>query len=135
MSWDVVIFEAPPAAISLDDLTRDFAPSALGPAEDVRQRLREALPDLDLSDPTSGYLAGPSWGIELSIGSDDPVMFVSLAVRGSGDDVLPVIASAAAAIGGRALDCSTSDFVTGDPTQNAGWRGFQEYRNRIYGSG
>lgn len=111
MSWDVVIFDAPPAAASLDDLAHDFAPSALGPAEGVRQQLCEALPDLDLSGPTSGFLAGPSWGIEFSIGADDPVEFVSLAVRGSGDDVLSAIARVAAAIGGRALDCSTSEFL------------------------
>jgi hypothetical protein len=132
MSWDVVILAAPSAA-SLDDLPRDFDPSNLGPAEDVRSRLRDALPELDLSDPAWGSVAGPTWGIELGIGADDPVEFLSLAVRGSGDDVLPVIGRIAAAVGGRALDCSTSAFLTGDPAETTGWHGFQDYRDRIVG--
>ena len=134
MSWDVVIFNAPADATSLDDLPQNYDPPALGPANDVRQRLREAFEAIDLSDPAWGYLAGPTWGIEFNIGTEDPVLSVMLHVGGSGDDVLPVIAQVVAAVGGRPLDCTTSEFLTGDPTQTAGWHGFQAYRDRVFGS-
>ncbi|MFI7553190.1 hypothetical protein ACIBQ2_25985 [Micromonospora sediminimaris] len=41
-----------------------------------------------------------------------------LHVRGGGDDVLAVIARIVASVGGRALDISTGEFMTGDPTQS-----------------
>ncbi|WP_176731870.1 hypothetical protein [Micromonospora rhizosphaerae] len=52
-------------------------------------------------------------------------------MRGGGDEVLAVIAQIVASVGGRALDISTGEFLTGDPTQTAGWHGFQQYRDQI----
>ena len=54
-----------------------------------------------------------------------------LHVRGSGDDVLAAIAEIVALVGGRALDCSTGDFLTGDLAETAGWQGFQRYRDEV----
>src|SRR5690606_41532352 len=52
-----------------------------------------------------------------------------LHVRGSGDDVLPVVLRIAAALGCRAVDYSTAEFLTG-AEDVAGWHGFQGYRDR-----
>jgi hypothetical protein len=131
VSWDVFIFCAPAEAASVGDIPQDFEPSPLGGGLDVLQRLRDSVPGLDLSDPTWGQLEGPTWSIELNIGSDDPIDSIMLHVRGSGDDVPGVIAQIADSVGGRALDLSTNDFLTGDPAESAGWQGFQQYRNRV----
>jgi hypothetical protein len=131
VSWDVFIFDAPASATSVDQIPQDFKPPPLGTASHVRQRLRESLPDLDLSDPAWGHLVGPTWSIELNIGSDAPVDSIMLHVRGSGDDVLAAIAQIVALVGGRALDISTGDFLTDDPTETAGWQGFQRYRDKV----
>jgi hypothetical protein len=134
MSWDVFIFEAPAQAKSIDELPADFDPPALGAATDVRQRLLDNFPDFDLSDPAWGHLTGPTWSIELNIGADDPVDSIMLHVRGGGD-VLTVIALIVASVGGRALDTSTGEFLTGDPAESIGWHGFQQYRDQVLRDG
>jgi hypothetical protein len=133
VSWDVLIFDAPAHARSVDQMPQDFNPPPLGTGSDVRQRLRGNLEDLDLSDPAWGRLVGATWSIELNIGSDDPVDSIMLHVRGGGDEALAVIARIVASVGGRALDISTGEFLTGDPTQAGGWHGFQQYRDQTLG--
>ncbi|MET8086147.1 hypothetical protein [Micromonospora sp. NPDC005237] len=44
---------------------------------------------------------------------------------------LAVISRIVASVGGRALDISTGEFLTGEPAQTAGWHGFQPYRDQI----
>ncbi|MEU8181705.1 hypothetical protein AB0B85_11195 [Micromonospora sp. NPDC049044] len=134
MSWDVLIVAAPPHTGSVDQLPQDFDPPPLGTGPEIRRRLRENFPDLDLADPAWGLLGGPTWSIEFNIGSDDPVDSIMLHVRG-GDDVLPVVARVVAVTGGRALDISTGVFLTDDCARSAGWHGFQQYRDDILGRG
>lgn len=131
MSWDVFLFDAPVHAKSVDEIPQHFDPPPLGTGTDVRQRLHENLRDLDLSDPAWGRLVGPTWSIELNIGTDDPIDSIMLHVRGDGDEVLAVIAQIVGSVGGRALDISTGEFLTGDPAETAGWHGFQQYRDQI----
>ncbi|MEV4758591.1 hypothetical protein AB0J86_26290 [Micromonospora sp. NPDC049559] len=135
MSWDIFIFDAPTDVSSVDQISEDFSPPPLGPGPVIRQRLRAELPDLDLSDPAWGQLVGQTWSMELNIGSEEPVNSVMLHVRGSGDEVLSVITQIVAATGGRALDISTGEFLTGDPDETAGWHGFQRYWDRILDGG
>jgi hypothetical protein len=130
VSWDVLIFNGPADARTVDELPIDFAPPALRAAADIVERLSE-LPGIDLSDPTWGHLTGRTWSIDLNIGRGDPVDAIMLHVRGSGDDVLPVIAQIVAATGGRALDVSTGEFLTGDVTGVGGWHGFQQHRDQV----
>jgi hypothetical protein len=131
VSWDVLIFNAPTYATSVDEIPQDFDLRPLGAGPDIRELLHGALQGLDLSDPAWGNLAGATWNIELNIGSEDPVESIMLHVRGGGDDVLGVIARIAAAVSGRALDISTMEFLTGDPAQTAGWQDFQQYRDQV----
>lgn len=73
MSWQVLILRAPADVRSVDQIPQDFSPPPLGTGSDVRRWLEETLRDLDLSDPEWGRLVGPTWYIELNIGSHDPV--------------------------------------------------------------
>ena len=134
MSWDLLIFHPPEGATAVDEIPNDFDPPVLGPAADVRQRLLERVPGLDLSDPTWGQLSGPTWSIEVNIGRKDPIRSIMLHVRGGGDDALPVISLIGEALGARVLDISTGDFLTGGAGDADGWHSFQQYRDQVLGS-
>lgn len=91
-----------------------------------------SFPDLDLNDPTWGNLEDPDWSIEFNIGREDPVESIMLHVRGGGD-VVEVIRRAARALGCRALDGSSGEFIEDGGAD--GWADFQAYRDSVLGQG
>ncbi len=114
---------------SMDQLPADFDPEVVGTISEVHAALRSAVPDIGLGDPAWGEVMGPTWVIEVNIGTEDPVRSIMLHVRGGGDDVLPVVLTIARALGCGAIDLSTGDVLrTADPT---GWHAFQAYRDQI----
>jgi hypothetical protein len=130
MSWDVMIFnlgdKTPP---SLDQLREtDLRP--LGLASEVRQRISALLTGLDWSDPTWGLYGGDGFSIEFSVGKDVSITHMMLHVRG-GCDAIGAITQFARPLGWSALDCSTSEFLDFDNPSQAGWEGFQAYRDKI----
>ena len=132
MSWDVLLLNLPDDITSAQDIPDDYAPrplGPLGPLHEILAAVSRAEPSADLSDPTWGDLTGPTWSIELNIGSDDPVDSIMLHVRGSGDDVLPSVFRLAGAFGCKVLDCSSGDLIT--PGGPSGWHAFQEFRDGI----
>ncbi|GIH28359.1 hypothetical protein Aph01nite_66690 [Acrocarpospora phusangensis] len=129
MSWDVLVLKISGEAFTVDELPEDDVLDAIGPLPEVLDRLREQLPGVDLSDPEWGHLEAATWSIELNVGDDDPVKSVMLHVRGTGDDVVPVITEMAEMLGCRAFDITTERFLHAGDT--AGWHAFQEYRNGI----
>jgi hypothetical protein len=130
MSWDVMIFnlggKTPPPLHELKD--SDLLP--LGPAEEVRHRISALLAGVDWSAPTWGLYGGDGFSIEFNVGKDDPIAHMMLHVRGGGD-AIAAIAGFAKPLGWSALDCSTSDFLDLDNPSQAGWEGFQAYRDKI----
>jgi len=106
---------------------------SLGSGPEVVARLAKSFPDVDLSDPTWGHLVGSSWSIELNIGDEEPIKAIMLHVRGSGDDVVPVVAAIAAVVGARAWDISSGAFLDETAPAADGWRGFQQYRDQVLG--
>jgi hypothetical protein len=130
MSWDVMIFnlraKTPPPLEQLQE--SDFDP--LGPAVDVRQRISALLTGVDWSDPTWGIYEGDGFSIEFSVGNDDPIAHMCLHVRGGGDAIAAIIRFARP-LGWSALDCSASEFLDLDNPSQAGWEGFQAYRDRV----
>jgi hypothetical protein len=124
---------APADAATTDDLPADFDPGVIGPLPAVLAELRDRLPGVGLSDPTWGALEGETWAIELNIGRDDPVTSIMLHVRGDGDGAIPAIMEIAGILGCRALDMASDTFLSEGDTDAAGWRAFQEYRDRVLG--
>jgi hypothetical protein len=64
-----------------------------------------------------GDLSGPTWSVELNIGSEDPVDSIMLHIRGSDDVLTPVFRLA------QALRCKVLDLAEGDlihPEQTSG---------------
>ncbi|WP_415952683.1 hypothetical protein [Streptomyces sp. KLOTTS4A1] len=131
MSWDVILLRLPDDITSAQEIPADYTPDPLGRRDDVLAAVTQAVPDADLSDPEWGELTGPTWSIELNIGSQDPVDSVMLHIRGSGDGVLTPILRLAEALRCKALDCAEGDLIT--PGQTTGWHAFQQFRDRVMG--
>jgi hypothetical protein len=115
MSWDVLLLSVPPGIATVDDSPEDFA-SELGPRAQVLSTLAALFPDLDLSDPTWGILAGDDFAIEFNIGDGDPVETIMLHVRGS-NSTIHAIHYICERTGWRAFDTSTGDLLTLRPIQ------------------
>ncbi|WP_328580566.1 hypothetical protein [Streptomyces sp. NBC_00370] len=131
MSWDVILLRLPDDVTSVQEIPANYTPDPLGRRHDVLAAVTQAVPDVDLSDPAWGELSGPTWSIELNIGSEDPVDSVMLHIRGSGDDVLTPVLHLAQALRCKALDCAEGDLIT--PGQTSGWHAFQQFRDRVVG--
>ena len=131
MSWDVMIFnfgdKTPPPLDQLGET--DLRP--LGPAGEVRQRISDLLQGLDWSDPTWGLYGGDGFTIEFNVGKDDPITNMMLHVRGGGD-AIAAITKFAKPLGWSVLDCSTSEYLDYDHPSQAGWEGFQAFRDKIF---
>ncbi|MFF4120826.1 hypothetical protein ACFY0P_46425 [Streptomyces sp. NPDC001714] len=132
MSWDVLLLRLPDHVTSVHELPADCAADPLGRQCDVLAAVAQAVPEVDLSDPAWGELSGPTWSIELNIGSEDPVDSIMLHVRGSGDAVLTPVFRLAEALQCKVLDCAAGDLIT--PGQTAGWQAFQQFRDRVIGA-
>lgn len=130
MSWDVLLLHLPADITSAQDIPDDYSPPPLGRQPEVLAAVSRAEPEADLSDPTWGDLSGPTWSIELNIGSADPVDSIMLHIRDSGDDVLASVFRLASALGCKVLDCSTGDLIT--PRGPSGRHAFQEFRDRMF---
>ena len=129
MSWDVILLSISPDVQSMDDIDDDsFAP--LGTTDDVRKVLIEAVPNLDLSDPTWGILEAPEYSIEFSIGKEEPCDSVMLHVRGEDGAIAPIQAVCEAS-GWKALDCSDGEIIEFDSNPAQGLRSWREYRDRV----
>lgn len=109
MSWDVFIQDLPPDALRVSEVPDEFQARPLGARDQVIARIRSQFPDADFSDPAWGKLKRDGFMIDISIGEADPVLSVTLHVRGSDDAVAAVVKMIDAA-GGRALDSWTGEF-------------------------
>ncbi|MFD7023268.1 hypothetical protein [Promicromonospora sukumoe] len=131
MSWDISLFNAPPG-VTIEEIPRDYEPSPLGSSAEVLGRLKATFVDLDLSDPTWGFLNRQSWSIEFNVGGEDPVESIMLHVRGGGDAV-QVVQETAHLLGCRAFDCSSGEFI--EDGGRDGWADFQQFRDTVIGQG
>ncbi|MFJ4689612.1 hypothetical protein ACIQNG_38450 [Streptomyces sp. NPDC091377] len=129
MSWDVLLFRLPNDVTSVQQISDDYAPAPLGSQHDVLAAITQAIPETDLSDPTWGELLGPTWSMELNIGTEDPVDSIMLHIRGGGDDVLTPVFRLAGALRCKVLDCAEGDLII--PLETSGWYRFQQYRDRM----
>lgn len=129
MSWDVLLLRLPDNIASVQEIPDDYAPPPLGRRQEVLTAVSQSFPEADLSDPAWGELLGPTWSMELNIGSKDPVDSIMLHIRGSRDNVLAPVFRMASVLGCKVLDSSAGDLIT--PQDTSGWHFFQEFRDRV----
>jgi hypothetical protein len=133
VSWDVVLLDAPQSINSAEEITADteiipFDRRAV--IEKISARHPEAV---DFSNPAWGHIAGDGWSIEVNIGDDDLCSSIMLHVRGAGDPV-PGSLEIAGALGVRALDCSSGEFLSAKSPEAASFAKWQAYRDQVVGA-
>ena len=101
----------------------------LGPRPDVIRRISEVFEGTDWSDPAWGQWRGREGSIEFNVGEDDDVESVMLHVRAA-DEVVARIVALVTAHGWRALDTTTTEFLTA-PSDIGGVSGWRAFRDRV----
>jgi hypothetical protein len=104
MSIDIVFQDLPLDVDDARDIPDDFLPGPIGSWEEVVAALLAAAP-IDWNGPEWGRIEGERYSIEVSLGTDDPVMGFAFHARGSdlrGVDL--IVADVLMALGIRALD-------------------------------
>jgi hypothetical protein len=102
--------------------------SPLGAAANVRQRISELLPGVDWSDPTWGIYDDDHFSIEFNVGEKDPIDDMMLHVRGGGDAISAILKFVRPQAWS-ALDTSAGEFLDLVNPSQAGWEGFQAFRD------
>ncbi len=128
MSWDILAMRIPLDIASMDQLSADFKPEAIGPRDAVVARIREFVPSADFSDPSWGLIDGNDWSIEISTGAEPLCQGIAFHVRG-GDEAAGVVAGLLQHLNLRAFDTQTGDFFQpGEEAAKslAAWRSFRD---------
>jgi len=108
MSWDIFIQHLPSSAISVDDIPDDFMPLPLGTHAEVFSAITSVFPAVDATDPTWLTLATPHYSIEFGVGTEEPVMSLTLHVQGD-ESVVPAVTNLIDLLGARAIDSWTGE--------------------------
>jgi len=131
MSWDIVILDFPPDAVTVADLSgRDFKPGPLGPRNDLIARIREILPEADFKNPSWGVLDSEDFSIEFNMGRKETCDMISLYVRGGGHTAMVIVAKLLQHLKLRGIDCQTSEFFRYDAAEES-FRKWQKYRDQV----
>jgi hypothetical protein len=128
VSWDVYIQDLPDGVRSVSEIPDDFVPRALGPRDEIINRLKRAAPDITFVDATQGRIDFTGGSIEVSVDEDDPCQCVALFVRG-GDEAVGRVIAIVEALGGKALDAGSEDgvFDTARARESmTAWRGYRD---------
>jgi hypothetical protein len=133
MSWDVSIVAADSPPPPVADMPDDWKGVSMGSSEEVRSAISGCLGDVDWSDPTWGHFYGDGFSFEFNIvgmceGRDMTGFMIH--VRGGGNAIEKLI-SLSDATGWFLLDCSQGEWLHHCEDHDAGWVGFQEYRDRV----
>lgn len=137
MSWDVLLLtahEPPPPGADMPDSWRG---EPLGSQAEVRAKITDCIAGVDWSDPAWGVFHGDGYSYEFNTGTDEPCDSVMVHVRGGGSAVAPLLE-----LGRRCdwylLDTSQGEWMHHCNSAEAGWEGFQAFRDRaiqqVYGN-
>lgn len=133
MSWDISVFAAkvPPPPVA--EMPADWRGETFGAIDNVRRKISICLPAVDWSDPTWGKYDGDGFSLEFNVGdkeSDEQSDGFMVHVRGGGDAATTLLA-----LGRRwgwyLLDCSQGEWLHHCADVEAGWKGFQTFRDRV----
>jgi hypothetical protein len=130
MSWDLSVFASADVPPPVEEMPRDWRGQVLGTPDQVRAALSLSFPGVDWASPNWGHFEGPGFSLEFNIGDDDPNDGFMIHVRGGGDPVTPMLRLAEAS-GWFILDCSSGEWLHHAEEPDAGWLGFQAYRDRV----
>lgn len=111
MSWAIYALRTAGGARRLDDISDEYAPPSLGTAEEVVERIREAAPEVDTSNPKWLRINGPDHSVEVSIGKGVHVHDITFYLNG-GDRSVAVVLAIAEHLGVMPYDTESGDMLT-----------------------
>ncbi len=133
MSWDVLVQDLPPDALSVDDIPDDFDPQPIGSRSWILHGIRAVVPFADVSNPAWVSIEGDDFSIEVNLGQAEEVESFTMHARG-GDLAAFVIADILGELRLRALDpqAASGIFTSGSDAAD-GLHRWRAYRDRIVG--
>jgi hypothetical protein len=133
MSWDISVMASSTPPPPVEQMPRDWRGVSLGSQSDIRQKISTVLPRVDWSDPTWGIFEGEGFSFEFNMGEKDPSDGFMVHVRGGGPAVTKLF-ELGQSTGWFLLDCSQGEWLHHCKEPDAGWIGFQAYRDRVIAS-
>ncbi|RZS87211.1 hypothetical protein EV189_2635 [Motilibacter rhizosphaerae] len=112
MTWDIYALRGPGGARNVEQIPEGWQPPAIGTHDEVRDRVRAALPQADLSDPLWVRLTGADWQVEALLGKAPQVHDVSMYVTGDSGEAVEAVLQLARALRVTAYDTETGDILT-----------------------
>jgi hypothetical protein len=128
MSWDILVQDLPDVQ-RVEDIPDDFKPSTIGKRSEIIEKIRQAVPLADFSDPIWGKIEDENFSIVIHMGGDEEVTSFSFNVRGS-DEAANVVSAILRRLNMRALDLGTGKFFDHDLAAE-GLRRWRAYRDQI----
>jgi hypothetical protein len=111
-------------------MPNDWRGDSLGLQAEVRQKISTIMPQVDWTDPSWGVFDGDGFSFEFSVGKEDPSDGFMIQVRGGGPAVMKLL-ELVESTGWYFLDCSQGEWLHHCKDPDAGWIGFQVYRDRV----
>lgn len=126
MSWDIYLAKFPDIQ-TVADIPEDFEPLPLGSLVGVRQKLTAALVGLKFDQTGWGVFEHEGGSIEVPLGDSDPVIGLTLFVRGT-EATIPHFERVMAALGCRGIDCQSGEFYQRENASQsfAGWAAYRD---------
>jgi len=112
VTWDIYALRGPGGARTVEQIPEGWQPPPVGTHEEVLDRLRETVPQADLSDPTWVRIRGESWLVEAALGKAPQVHDVSFYVTGDGPEPVEAVLKVTRALRITAYDTETGEILT-----------------------
>jgi hypothetical protein len=134
MSWDLFVMRLPKGLTNIEELPPDHVAKPLGKRASLIRKLHALVPGLEFDEAGGATVAKPRLGsIEITLGRDDPVQSVMLAVRGS-KHVIPMVAAIVDALGGRAVDATSPSGLFDPKTAGKSLGSVKAYAGKVVAS-
>jgi hypothetical protein len=132
VSWDIYLGRFDNIE-SVADIPDDFEPQPLGSKGEVRQKLIAVLEGLTFDDTGWGMFEHDGGVIEVPLGDTDPVVGLTLFVRGT-EATMPYVERVLAALKCRGIDCQTGEFYQPE-TAAQSFADWASYRDQVIRGG
>ncbi len=130
MSWDIFVQDLPRDAQTVADIPDDFVPKDIGERSEIIASISEVVPEIDFSDPAWGVIDGQDWSVEVNLGDSETCPGFALHIRGS-DEAIGAVDAILRALGLRAIDSQSGEFLVAGQAARASFAKWLEYRTSV----
>ena len=132
MSWDLFVQEIPATAMGIDEIPEHFAPGPIGRRSAVLDVIGDVAPFADRSDASWVRIEGPTFSVEVDLGTDEELKSFALHVRGA-DESIGFVAEILGRLGLRALDPGSETGIFDPTSAAASLAAWRAYRSQVLG--